>query len=275
MKKIVVSLFSIFFLATSYAQTRSTPGNGTGKRDTFIVNKTKPKDSITINKDTINIRGIIYRPDGKPAKNIEIGLLQNEFHPDGYAAITKTDTTGYFELNGAKPYDTLRIVDGKYSGHIFANRGSRFMVIYMPPPKVVDITPDPIEIKSRRKYPKKIPGFRTAIGYPIWDGRGLASLIYPQFIGGNETFINYITQNLVYPPKAISNNIEGTVQIAFTITQDGSIIDVTVIKGIGYGCDEQVINLIRNSAKWRPGIFCGRPFSVQETVSVKFSLIDD
>jgi TonB family protein len=149
------------------------------------------------------------------------------------------------------------------------------MVIYLPPPKTVEInSSSPIEVKASRKYPKKMPAFRIEIKDPIFDEGCLSSIQYPEFIGGLNKFIDYIRRGIVYPEKAISNNIEGTVQIAFTIEKDGSIGAVNVIMGIGYGCDEQIVRLIKNAPRWRPGILCGRPFSIQETVSIKFTLTD-
>jgi TonB family protein len=266
MKKIITLLFIFSIQLKAIAQTRL---NQPEIKDNH-------KDSITVNKDTINLRGIIYNADGKPAKGIEVGLLQNEFFPVGYKIITKTDATGFFELKGAKPYDTLRIVDLRYVDIPFPNKGSRFIVIYLPQPKVVEINSlSPIEIKAPRKYPKKIPAFRVEVTNDRgFDNMPLGSILYPEFIGGNEKFIKQIKQSIVYPEKAIDNNIEGTVEVAFTIDKDGLITNVKVIKGIGYGCDEQLLKIVKKSPKWRPGIVCGRLAVIQEAISVRFSLAD-
>lgn len=113
------------------------------------------KDSITIIKDTINLRGVVYGLDGKPAKNIEIGLLQNEFFPDASASITRTDTNGCFELKGAKNNDTLKIVDESYCYAAFSNFGSRFMIIYLPPPQITAVRTNRLISKPLEKFGKK------------------------------------------------------------------------------------------------------------------------
>lgn len=150
------------------------------------------------------------------------------------------------------------------------------MIIYLPSSKVLEInSSNPIEIKASRKYPKKTSSFRIAVSTPIFDNGCLASIVYPEFIGGPGKFLDYIKKNIVYPDKAIDNNIEGTVEVVFTIEKDGSISGVNILKGIGYDCDEQVVQLIKKSPKWTPGILCGKPAIVQETASVKFSLIEN
>jgi TonB family protein len=232
------------------------------------------QDTITITKDTINLRGVIYLPDGKPAKNMGITSRQLDFRYNEFPLYAKTDTNGYFVINGAKPNDTLSFYDGNYQGVSFPNKGSRYMVIYLPLAKVIQINgANPIEVKAVNKYPKVKPSFRVTSSN-ILDG-GCTIVAYPQFPGGIEKFINYNNQRLIYPDKAITHNIEGTVEIGFTIERDGSLTDIKIIKGIGYGCDEQIVAILKKSPKWSPGIFCGRPYSIQETISVKFSLTDN
>ena len=269
MKKIVLYLFFSAVCSICIAQVKPAPGEENNTA-TSANNKSKPGDRVSISKDTINIRGIIYGLDGKPAKNIQIGSMINEFYPDGSNSLAKTDSTGHFELKGAKPYDTLRILGFSYNYAPFPNQGSRFMVIYMPPPRVYTVSwTGLIEIKAPRKYPKKIPVFRIAVDrssiFPIYD-------VLPELIDGEKTFVDFIQKNLIYPEKAINNNIEGTVQVVFTVNGDGSLGDVRIVKGIGYGCDEQLVELVKKAGRWRPGIINGHLATIQKSVSVKFSL---
>ncbi len=78
----------------------------------------------------------------------------------------------------------------------------------------------------------------------------------------------------MYPKAAVMDNIEGTVEVAFYIQKDGSLTDFKVLKGLGYGCDEQVIEHIKSAGKWRPGIYMARVADIQLTVSVQFKLTD-
>lgn len=68
----------------------------------------------------------------------------------------------------------------------------------------------------------------------------------PEYPGGKEEFRKYIKTNMVYPPEAIRKQIEGIVQLAAEIDDNGNVLDVEVIKGIGAGCNEEAVRLIKN-----------------------------
>ena len=63
-------------------------------------------------------------------------------------------------------------------------------------------------------------------------------------------------------------------EIGFTVSKEGNLENFKVIKGIGYGCEEEVIKLLKKTGEWRPGLNYGSVFEILETVSVKFSLTD-
>ena len=68
--------------------------------------------------------------------------------------------------------------------------------------------------------------------------------------GGKNAWENYIKQKLKYPQKARQAGIEGTVTLEFIVDEHGKIKDIKVIKGLGYGCDEEAVRLLKNSIKW-------------------------
>jgi len=70
--------------------------------------------------------------------------------------------------------------------------------------------------------------------------------------GGYSEFYNYIKYNLKYPRLARVNKVEGEVYVKFIVEKDGSLSNIEVARGIGYGCDEEVVRLIENSKKWLP-----------------------
>jgi TonB family protein len=67
----------------------------------------------------------------------------------------------------------------------------------------------------------------------------------PTYPGGRDAFRKFIGENLVYPPLALQNKIEGTVFLSYVVNDMGEVIDAKVHKGIGYGCDEEALRLIR------------------------------
>ena len=60
----------------------------------------------------------------------------------------------------------------------------------------------------------------------------------------------YLDSNVVYPKTAIDNQVEGSVSISFLVDSNGVLSDFKIEKGIGFGCDEELIRLIKEGPKW-------------------------
>ena len=70
--------------------------------------------------------------------------------------------------------------------------------------------------------------------------------------GGRRAFKQYLEKNLQYPEQALAENIEGKVTVQFTVESSGQLSDFKVLKGIGHGCEEEVIRLVKQGPKWNP-----------------------
>lgn len=68
----------------------------------------------------------------------------------------------------------------------------------------------------------------------------------PYYEGGITAMKKFIKENLSYPQTALQQKIEGTVYIRYTINYKGKVVDTKIITGIGYGCDEEAIRLIKS-----------------------------
>ena len=77
----------------------------------------------------------------------------------------------------------------------------------------------------------------------------------PEFPGGQQAFINYLTSNLIYPEIAKEIGLEGKVIVSFVVFEDGTIHEATILRGIkGDGsCDKEALRLINQMPKWIPG----------------------
>ncbi len=109
----------------------------------------------------------------------------------------------------------------------------------------------------------------------ILDYFGIVIRQNAHFPGGTEKFITIVKNKIIYPEKAIQNNIEGDVEIGFAIERDGSVDDLRVIRDIGYECEYAVINAIKESPKWNPAILIGRPVITQSSITINFKLTDN
>jgi TonB family protein len=90
--------------------------------------------------------------------------------------------------------------------------------------------------------------------------------------GGIGAFYTNIMQNLKYPEKAQRMGLEGKVFIEFVVEKDGSVTNVKVLKGIGAGCDEEAVEVIKNSGKWVPGKQHGKPVRQRMVLPITFRL---
>ncbi len=93
-----------------------------------------------------------------------------------------------------------------------------------------------------------------------------------EFKGGMQKFYEYVGKKMKYPSQARRMGIEGKVFVQFVVERDGSITDVQAIRGIGAGCDEEAMKVIRESPKWNPGKQRGRAVRVRRVIPITFRL---
>jgi len=94
----------------------------------------------------------------------------------------------------------------------------------------------------------------------------------PSFPGGEAKLMEYLGKNTKFPPLAKDAGIQGIVYVTFVIAKDGSIDNVKVLRGIGGGCDEEALRVIKNMPKWTPGKQRGRAVRVQYNIPIRFIL---
>lgn len=94
----------------------------------------------------------------------------------------------------------------------------------------------------------------------------------PEPKGGMKAFYQYISKNLNYPALARRSAVEGKVYVQFVIDKDGTITDVVILKGIGFGCDEEAKRVLESSPKWNPGKQRGKPVKVRMSLPIVFML---
>jgi protein TonB len=67
----------------------------------------------------------------------------------------------------------------------------------------------------------------------------------PTLGGGQEFLKNFLSENLTYPSEALKNSIEGDVIVEYRVNSLGDVTEAHVVHGIGYGCDEEALRLVR------------------------------
>lgn len=94
----------------------------------------------------------------------------------------------------------------------------------------------------------------------------------PEFPGGEASLERYLSLNLVYPPMARDNEVQGKVWVRFMIEEDGSTSHVTAIRGIGAGCDEEAVRVVKAMPHWQPRKKNGRPAKAVYVLPISFML---
>ncbi|HPE87365.1 MAG: energy transducer TonB [Bacteroidia bacterium] len=93
----------------------------------------------------------------------------------------------------------------------------------------------------------------------------------PEYPGGKQAFLDFIRENMHYPEEAFKQHIEGDVLVKFQVNENGDVIDAGVQKGIGYGCDEEAIRLVK-MARFGKTHNRGFKLSVRKKVKIRFRL---
>ena len=94
----------------------------------------------------------------------------------------------------------------------------------------------------------------------------------PEFLGGYDGMLKFLKDKLTYPTLAQQSGIQGTVFVQFIVTKTGEISNVRILRGIGGGCDEEAVRIVKNMPKWIPGRQNGEAVSVMFQIPVKFQL---
>ena len=87
--------------------------------------------------------------------------------------------------------------------------------------------------------------------------------------------MSFLNRNIKYPEIATEMGITGRVIVQFVIHKSGKVLNVKILRGIGGGCDEEAIRVIKLMPDWNPGIYKNELVSVLYTIPIDFSLKED
>jgi periplasmic protein TonB len=95
----------------------------------------------------------------------------------------------------------------------------------------------------------------------------------PTFRGGDvQKFSNWVKERTKYPPLAQENGIQGKVFIGFVVEADGSVSNVTILRGVDKSLDDEAIRVVSSSPKWTAGKQRGQAVRVRFSITVNFQL---
>lgn len=122
-------------------------------------------------------------------------------------------------------------------------------------PTAIGTEPDP-EPEPPIRFPDKMPTFKC-----IKDSKE-----------AEDELMNFVKERIRYPQRAIESNITGKVFVQFVVDKTGNVKDIEILRGIGYGCDEEVIRVLKSLPEWCPGYHQGKYRDTYFTMPVHFKL---
>lgn len=96
--------------------------------------------------------------------------------------------------------------------------------------------------------------------------------VMPQFPGGDNALMQFLSEHINYPYLAAENGIEGKVMVRFIVTETGAIDQVEIIRSVHGVLDQEAIRVVKKMPRWKPGSQRGRNVSVYFTLPVRFTL---
>lgn len=94
----------------------------------------------------------------------------------------------------------------------------------------------------------------------------------PQFPGGQQALMSYITRNLRYPRSAQENRMQGVVIVRFVVNEEGVVDTIEVLRSISFDLDNEAVRVVGSLPKWIPGKQNGAKVSVYYTLPIRFKL---
>lgn len=96
--------------------------------------------------------------------------------------------------------------------------------------------------------------------------------VMPSYPGGDDARVKFLAENIVYPSTAKENGVQGVVYVTFVIDENGHVDDVKILRGIGGGCDEETVRVVKLMPDWIPGKEKGKNVRVQFNMPIRFTL---
>jgi periplasmic protein TonB len=93
----------------------------------------------------------------------------------------------------------------------------------------------------------------------------------PSYPGGDSAMKQFIAKNLVYPPLAIKDSLQGIVIVRFVVEPDGSVTKVKAVKSFDENCSREAVRIVQ-LMKWLPGKQRGKTVRVAVVLPIKFKL---
>lgn len=84
-----------------------------------------------------------------------------------------------------------------------------------------------------------------------------------EFPGGDKALAAYIHDHLRFTKSALNEGLQGKVVVSFIVNKNGKLSDFEIIRAVGYGMDEEVLQMMKEMPSWKSGRYHGKPVGVR------------
>ena len=150
-----------------------------------------------------------------------------------------------------------------------------------PPPQttIIEIVEDDVELEEELEIMETEIDEDTEIeiveiAEEVYEEPEIFTIVeqMPSFPGGEAKLFQYLGENMKYPAMARDAGITGVVYVTFVVKEDGKIDGVRILRGVGGGCDEEAIRVVKSMPRWTPGKQRGKSVRVQYNLPIRFVL---
>lgn len=218
----------------------------------------------------VNVEGVIVGPDNKPIPGVNVIVKGKETG-------TTTDANGKFSMVAPGGSKLAVSFPGLYSIDLAISpsyKNTKF-----------DIKLTPNSAKAAETINSTISSVPAADGQSVKvtvqpsmiNGETIFTVVEknPEYPGGIQEMFKFLGENIKYPEAAAKANVQGKVFLSFVVTTEGVIKDVQILKGLGFGADEESIRVLSKMPRWTPGMQSGRAVNVRYNLPIAFQLDKD
>lgn len=96
--------------------------------------------------------------------------------------------------------------------------------------------------------------------------------VRPKYKGGDAALIKYLSENIVYPPEAVAQRIEGRVVVKFVVGVDGQARSVEVVRSVHPLLDAEAVRVASTLTEFIPGMVNGKNVAWGYVLPISFKL---
>ena len=134
---------------------------------------------------------------------------------------------------------------------------------YDPQSKIFNDSKSAIDVFYNETHEKKVMAARPSEDYETMEQK-------PEFPGGEEALMKFLSENICYPEEALKAGIQGRVVVSFIIEPDGSISNVQVVQGVNDSLNAEAVRVVSSMPKWTPGMMDGKAVRVKYNLPITF-----